>query len=337
MATLQSIITNRNPTYEPQEENLEQGRLFYFSPAQEHSQCHKFTYKSPGNGCLRVEIWGAGGSGAKMCCCGQGVPGNPGAYVVKCFLVDANSKVCGCVGSSCGNGDSLCYRGRSTGTCVCYFGAASDNTICGCLCAQGGEGGTTYCSPSSGTFCCFVADSNFCTTAMTNPAGSAWGAGCGLVCNTRGGTVDATEAKAYGGDINCPGGISCTSFYNCDSANHCYVHYHIRVPAGTHATGGGMVTFSGDNDTQIAIGGTGGYHHYHQYALEGMKRSPTQGWSTNMLCYFSRLCGCYENNGCQSTAPRGHGGAPTMTCNSVRDNAQRGGHGAVRILWRAAT
>ena len=134
MATLQSIITNRNPTYQPQEENLEQGRLFYFSPAQEHSQCHKFTYKSPGNGCLRVEIWGAGGSGAKMCCCGQGVPGNPGAYVVKCFLVDANSKVCGCVGSSCGNGDTLCYRGRSTGTCVCYFGAASDNTICGCLC-----------------------------------------------------------------------------------------------------------------------------------------------------------------------------------------------------------
>ena len=171
---------------------------------------------------------------------------------------------------------------------------------------------------------------------MTNPAGSAWGAGCGLVCNTRGGTVDATEAKAYGGDINCPGGISCTSFYNCDSANHCYVHYHIRVPAGTHATGGGMVTFSGDNDTQIAIGGTGGYHHYHQYALEGMKRSPTQGWSTNMLCYFSRLCGCYENNGCQSTAPKRSRRSP-MTCNSVRDNAQRGGHGAVRILWRAAT
>ena len=98
-----------------------------------------------------------------------------------------------------------------------------------------------------------------------------------------------------------------------------------------------MVNFSGDNDSQIAIGGTGGYHHYHSYALEGMKRSPSQGWSTDQFCYFSRLCGCYENNGCQSTAPRGHGGAPTMTCNSVRDNAQRGGHGAVRILWRAAT
>ena len=80
-------VYNKLSNSKPQEENLEQGRLFYFSPAQEHSQCHKFTYKSPGDGCLRVEIWGAGGSGAKMCCCGQGVPGNPGAYVVKCFLV----------------------------------------------------------------------------------------------------------------------------------------------------------------------------------------------------------------------------------------------------------
>ena len=100
MATLQSIIEGRNPTFVGQEENLETGRLFYFTPASENNQCNKFTYCSPGNGCLRVEIWGAGGSGAKMCCCGQGVPGNPGAYVVKCFLVDADSKVCGCVGSS---------------------------------------------------------------------------------------------------------------------------------------------------------------------------------------------------------------------------------------------
>ncbi len=80
MATLQSIIEGRNPAYVGQEENLEVGRLFYFTPASEHSQCHKFTYCSPGNGCLRVEIWGAGGSGAKMCCCGNGLPGNSGAY-----------------------------------------------------------------------------------------------------------------------------------------------------------------------------------------------------------------------------------------------------------------
>ena len=335
MASLSTIITNRNPTYEAEEKNLEKGNLFYFTPASEHSQCTKVTWQSPGAGCARVEIWGAGGSGGKMCCCGQGVPGNPGAYVVKCFLVDAASKVCGCVGVSCGNADAMCYRGRSTGTCICYFGAASDNTICGCLCAQGGEGGTSYCSPSAGSFCCFVADSAFCTTAMTNPAGSAWGTGCGLVCNTRGGTQAAVIANAYGGDINCPGGISCTSFYNCDSANHCYVHYHIRTPAGVHSNQGGMVTFSGDNDSAIAVGGGAQYHQSHYYALQGMKRDPSQGFHI-MLCYFGRMCGCYENNGCQYTAPHGHGGAPTMTCNSVRDNAQRGGFGGVRILWQAA-
>ncbi len=66
-----------------------------------------------------------------------------------------------------------------------------------------------------------------------------------------------------------------------------------------------------------------------------MKRDPSQGFHI-MLCYFSRMCGCYENNGCQATPPHGHGGAPTMTCNSVRDNGQRGGHGAIRILWQAA-
>ena len=54
-----------------------------------------------------------------------------------------------------------------------------------------------------------------------------------------------------------------------------------------------------------------------------------------MLCYHGRLCGCYENNGCQPTLPHGHGGAPASTCNSVRDQGQRGGMGAVRILWTA--
>ena len=87
MASLSTIITARNPTYVPEEKNLETGQLFYFTPASEHDQCTKVTWQSPGAGCARVEIWGAGGSGAKMCCCGQGVPGNPGAYVVKCFLV----------------------------------------------------------------------------------------------------------------------------------------------------------------------------------------------------------------------------------------------------------
>jgi len=334
MATLSSIILAKNPTFVNQENNLEKGRLFYFSPVQQHNQCTKFTWKSPGAGTARIEIWGAGGSGGKMCCCGGGVPGNPGAYVVKTFITDAASKVCGCIGISCGNADALCYRGRSTGTCVCWFGTAADSALCGCLCAEGGEGGTTWCAPSSSNFCCFVADAKFCTTAMTNPAGVAWGTGCGLACNTRNTTAALTIANAYGGDLNCPGGISCTSWYNCDSANHCYAQYHIRTPAGVHSTCGATVTYSGDNDSAIAVGGTAQYHSSHKMALEAASRSPEAG-HTMGLCYFSRLCGCYEVSGCQATLPHGHGGAPPQTCSGVRDQGQRGGMGAIRILWNA--
>ncbi len=334
MATLSSIIEGRNPAFEAQEEVLETGQLFFYSSNQEYGHCDLFAWKSPGVGTARIEIWGSGGSGGKMCCCGKGVPGNPGAYAVKTIVVDAASKVCGKVGISCGNADTMCYRGRGTSTCICYFGAASDSSICGCMCAQGGEGGTTWCAPSAAHFCCAVADSSFCTTAGVNPAGSAWGGGCGIACNTRtDGTVAGTQANAYGGDTNCPGGISCVSWYNCDSANHCYEYFHIRTPAGVHSTCGATVTFSHDNDSPMAQGGTAQYHSAHQYVLEATSRTPSNGMSM-MLCYFGRLCGCYENSGCQPTVPHGHGGAPTLTCNSVRDQGQRGGSGAVRILWK---
>ena len=336
MATLSSIILAKNPEFSANEQNLETGQLFYQSPVQETVHCHIVGWKSPGVGTARVEIWGAGGSGAKMCCCGGGVGGNPGAYVVKTFEVDAASKVCGCIGVGCGNADTLCYRGKSTGTCICWFGKAADSSLCGCLCAEGGEGGTTWCSASSSNFCCAVADSSFCTTAMSNPAGSAWGSGCGRVCNTRtGGTLAGTIANAYGGDLNCPGGISCTDWYICDSANHCYAHYHMRTPAGVHSTCGGTATFSGDHDSAMSVGGTAQYQLSHRMALEAMSRAPERG-ADLMLCYHSRLCGCYENNGCQTTLPHGHGGAPPQMCSGVRDQGQRGGSGAIRILWTPA-
>jgi hypothetical protein len=169
---------------------------------------------------------------------------------------------------------------------------------------------------------------------MTNPAGSAWGTGCGRVCNTRNTTAALTIANAYGGDLNCPGGISCTDWYACDSADNCRVQWHMRTPAGVHSTCGATVTFSGDHDSAMSKGGTAQYQATHRYALEAASRAPEKGIDL-MLCYHSRLCGCYENNGCQPTLPHGHGGAPASTCNSVRDQGQRGGMGAVRILWTA--
>ena len=108
----------------------------------------------------------------------------------------------------------------------------------------------------------------------------------------------------------------------------------MRTPAGVHSTCGATVTFSGDHDSAMSVGGTAQYQATHKYALEAASRAPEKGIDL-MLCYHSRLCGCYENNGCQPTLPHGHGGAPASTCNSVRDQGQRGGMGAVRILWTA--
>ena len=33
-----------------------------------------------GGGEATIEMWGAGGSGARMCCCGGGIPGNAAGY-----------------------------------------------------------------------------------------------------------------------------------------------------------------------------------------------------------------------------------------------------------------
>ena len=34
----------------------------------------------PHGGEATIEMWGAGGSGARMCCCGGGIPGNAAGY-----------------------------------------------------------------------------------------------------------------------------------------------------------------------------------------------------------------------------------------------------------------
>ena len=64
------------------ETNLETGQLFTFYPSNQYSTnfwCH-ICWKPPANGIATIEVWGAAGSGAEMCCCGGGIPGNPGGY-----------------------------------------------------------------------------------------------------------------------------------------------------------------------------------------------------------------------------------------------------------------
>jgi|LauGreDrversion2_3_1035106.scaffolds.fasta_scaffold24501_1 hypothetical protein len=122
MTTLTQLLGNRELAFE---DNLEKGRIWVYSEGNMYTGfCNGFCWKPPGTGTAVIEIWGAAGSGAKMCCCGAGLPGNPPAYVKKTVCVCPSNYVCGYVGRSCNNSDSLCFRGCSESTCVCWFGCS---------------------------------------------------------------------------------------------------------------------------------------------------------------------------------------------------------------------
>jgi len=122
MAKLTQLLGNRELAWE---DNLEKGRIFIFSDGNMYSAfCNGFCWKPPGCGKAIIEIWGAAGSGAKMCCCGAATPPNPPSYVKKCICVCPSNYVCGYVGRSCNNSDDLCFRGCSEASCVCWFGCA---------------------------------------------------------------------------------------------------------------------------------------------------------------------------------------------------------------------
>ena len=91
------------------EENLETGKIYVFTPGTMYTNfCTGFCWNPPGTGTAVIEAWGAGGSGAQMCCCGGGTPGNAGAYSRRTIQVTATDFVRGTIGNSCGNSSALC-------------------------------------------------------------------------------------------------------------------------------------------------------------------------------------------------------------------------------------
>jgi len=133
-SSLQMLVRQRSIGRE--EDNIQQGRIWVYTPSTFYTNfCTGFCWVAPGTGTAVIEIWGAGGSGARMCCCGGGLPGNAGAYSRRTISVCAGKTVCGGVGMSCGNADAICFRGCSDSTGLCWQGAAGAN---GCMCAQGG-------------------------------------------------------------------------------------------------------------------------------------------------------------------------------------------------------
>ena len=320
-SSFRSLVQSKLNFVADDEENLEQGRIWMFTPGTVRTNyCTGFCWKAPADGTAIIEVWGAGGSGGRMCCCGFGIPGNPGAYAKKTITVATGCRICGTIGFSCGNADAMCFRGCSEPTQLCWFSSTSN----GCICAQGGRGGTSICSTGTSAYCCFTA-SNFCTTKLNNE-------NCGLVCNYGSGTGSCC-AQAYGGDINCFGGFSCASFLGCAPNCPCTTQYHVATPPGKFTTDGGVITYTTEGDSGYA-NWTGMAYPGFIYGLGVAGKSPSHGIHGSMKCWTgSRTCGCYEGQGCVTFVPPGFPGLPPTPCGDHRDSAFRGGHGAVRIKF----
>lgn len=321
MASLRTLLTNKNSS-SLTETNLERGTIYSFTPANQYGgNLFAFCWTAPATGIAVVEAWGASGSGARMCCCGGGLPGNPGAYSKKTLCVTAaSSYVCGSIGQSCGNADALNYRGRSQNTGLCWVTTACGN---GCICAEGGIGGYSICSTGSPLYCCYLA-ANYCTT-LTN-------AGCGIVCNFGSGAQAGCCAASYGGDTNCFGGFSCVHWRGCSPVCNCCFIYHVATSPGIYAKDGAVISYSIEQDVEFSKWSGQGYHSF-IHALNAASKRPVSGNPYTACWAGMTACGCYENTGCMPFMAVGIPGLPPVPCGDVRDHGLRGGHGAVKIRF----
>ena len=315
MASLETLLKAKLPS--SGEDNLETGKIYSFAEGNTYTKaCRCWCWCPNATGVAQIEIWGAGGSGAKMCCCGGGLPGNSGSYSKKTITMTSSQYLYACTGFACGNSDALCFRGCSEPTTVCWTSTSTN----GCMCARGGKGGMSYCSTSPSLYCCFLAG-GFCATNN--------GPQCGTVCNQCSGQWDAI---AYGGDVNRCGNISCVGFHGCYPMCICQQRSYVAFPPGMITECGGIVGFgSADSSSYSQFSGQGMGQTIAM--LAGAGRTPGTGIPWKGCFRGDVSCGCYNANGCQSNVPYGVGGHGPFPCPGVRDHAHRGGMGAVRIKF----
>jgi len=315
MATLSNLLSERLSPL-TQETNLETGDISVFHPGSYEAFRCNICWRAPASGIAIIEIWGSSGSGGKMCCCGAGVAGNPGAYVKKTVNVQSGSYVSGCVGISCGNADSLCWRGCGSSTCmtVCHSGG------CVCLCAEGGYGGRVGCVEGNSNSCCMMSRFGMCGTQLGS-------SGCFTVCN------NTEMGKAYGGDINKCGGFSCASFFHCNPCCKCSYQDHVAVAPGIFGTEGAVLTINRERET-VSYQCTGDGLSQLLGALSVAGRSPTIGGHQASCWSSGRGCACYQTWGCTPALPYGVPGLSGIGMDSsIVDFGLRGGHGATRIKF----
>jgi hypothetical protein len=162
--SFRNLVIDKSSSIASAESNLEKGRIWMFAePNVRTKQFACVCWTAPSSGQVILEVWGAGGSGAMIACCGGGIPGNPGSYSKKTFNVVTGCTVTGCIGLSCGNPTTSCFRGCSEPTGVCYQSTAGNS----CICAQGGRGGVSWCSTGTSMFCCFF-NAGYCGTLINS-------------------------------------------------------------------------------------------------------------------------------------------------------------------------
>lgn len=326
MATLTQILHQRSRATA----NLEKGLIYTFTPGTMYtpfgySNCCMI-WQAPSNGVAVIELWGASGSGARMCCCGHGLSGNPGGFVRKTLDMCAGDWVRGLVGLSCGNADALCFRGCSQSTCMTVCRVNCNE--CLCLCAEGGHGGWGMCSTTTSGFCCFGWGAWLAAECFREKG---YPGSCGLACNWCNGRC--MFGRAFGGDMNCCGGWSCASFVCAEGNSNCYIIHHLKTSPHIISDEGAVISFNSNYNSGIHADSGGGIYES-LYGLGLATKRPNLGHAPTGCWMGNKHCGCYEAHGCNRFHPPGVPGvAFTGITTNVRAHASTGGHGMLRIKF----
>lgn len=333
MASLNTFLTRRQVV--PNEDNLERGQVQVFCPGTEFNDIpYAWCYNPPGCGTVIFEAWGAGGSGGKMCCCGGGIAANTGAYTKVHLRVNPSTIFCGTIGFPC-TCDNVCFKGCSEATCWCWNNALNcdGSTYNGCICAQGGYGGTAFCLTAGSVYCCFRA-SGWCNTPSCCFC-CCW-LNCGIVCNIVSGGFRGAgyiSSCCCENDKGVDSNISCTAFYGCQSeCNTCHFINHLAIPPGLYnSKPGGTIAITAENTNGHSYwSGQGPNQIIH--AINALTRFPGRGIPYS-YCWACMYYGCREETQCQFTVPVAWGGISGFPCSAVRDHGMRGGMGAAKFTY----
>lgn len=318
MANLSTLLNERANRRLQSVETLSGGNVFYYTFLDTQSGKCQFCYKSPGTGCIVLEVWGSSGSGGRQCCCTMaGLPGNASGYSKKYIRVCSGTYICGWAGCAT-NAMGRCYSGRGNCSVACVFNSGNN----GCARSEAGYGGWTRCITGGTPYCCLR-----CCLFCANREG---GSGCGIICNYRG-PNNARPANGSSGDVNLCGGWSCTRYWCCCRGYQlCGVEHNISIAPGIHsAEGPTCLQFSRNQaPTNNGNGGSTGRKEL-EIAYSGLGNTMP---GMDFCWQGSRDCGCYDIMGCYFGSP-GVPGTSGSGCAGVRSNGVRGGHGAIKITF----